>query len=220
MNGIVQTSISGEVNWQQASIPVAAGTNVLQWRYSKDASFDGGQDAGWVDQFAFIPDGPTITLQPVSQTVNMGTNVTFRVTSTAGKLSYQWRQNGNLMGSGSDTLILHNVGRAQNGTYSVTVTDFGIGSTVSSNAVLKVLVPQLLGSPKLLPNGSFQLTSTDANGGLLSPSDLANFEAQASTNLVNWVTLPDALSLTNGMLQLRDGTRTNYTARYYRIIEH
>jgi alpha-tubulin suppressor-like RCC1 family protein len=220
VNGIVQTSISGEVNWQQASIPVAAGTNVLQWRYSKDASFDGGQDAGWVDQFAFIPDGPTITLQPVSQTVNMGTNVTFHITSTAGKLSYQWRQNGNLMGSGSDTLILHNVGRAQNGTYSVTVTDFGIGSTVSSNAVLKVLVPQLLGSPKLLPNGSFQLTSTDANGGLLSPSDLANFEAQASTNLVNWVTLPDALSLTNGMLQLRDGTRTNYTARYYRIIEH
>jgi alpha-tubulin suppressor-like RCC1 family protein len=220
VNGILQTSISGEVNWQQASIPVAAGTNVLQWRYSKDASFDGGQDAGWVDQFAFIPDGPTITLQPVSQTVNMGTNVTFHITSTAGKLSYQWRQNGNLMGSGSDTLILHNVGRAQNGTYSVTVTDFGIGSTVSSNAVLKVLVPQLLGSPKLLPNGSFQLTSTDANGGLLSPSDLANFEAQASTNLVNWVTLPDALSLTNGLLQLRDGTRTNYTARYYRIIEH
>jgi len=34
---------------------------------------------------------------------------------------------------------------------------------------------------------------------LLSPSDLANFEAQASTNLVSWATLPNALSLTNGM---------------------
>jgi hypothetical protein len=220
VNGIVQTSISGEVNWQQASIPVAAGTNVLQWRYSKDVSYDGGQDAGWVDQFAFIPGGPTITLQPVSQTVNMGANVTFRVTSTAGKLSYQWRQNGNVSGVSSDTLTLHNVGRAQNGIYSVTVTDFGISSTVSSNAVLKVLVPQVLGSPKLLPDGSFQLTSTDANGGPLQPSDLTNFEVQVSTNLANWTTLPNSLSLTNGTVQLRDYDSTNSPARFYRIIEH
>jgi alpha-tubulin suppressor-like RCC1 family protein len=227
INGIVQTSISGSVDWQQVSIPVAAGTNVLQWRYSKDASFDVGQDAGWLDQFAFIPDGPTITLQPVSQTVNMGTNVTFFVTATGPPFSqnifrYQWRQNGNLIGGNSPLLILNNVGRAQNGTYSVTVSNTHIlsgSSTVSSNAVLKVLVPQLLGSPKLLPNGSFQLTSTDANGGLLQPSDLANFEVQASTNLVDWVTLPNALSLTNGMLQLQD-SGSNYTTRYYRIIEH
>jgi len=37
---------------------------------------------------------------------------------------------------------------------------------------------------------------------------------------VNWVTLPGALSLTNGVLQLQDSARTNYPARYYRIIEH
>jgi alpha-tubulin suppressor-like RCC1 family protein len=225
VNGTVQTSISGEVNWQQASIPVAAGTNLLQWRYSKDVSFDAGLDAGFVDQFAFVPDGPLITLQPVSQIVNMGTNVTFRVTATGqprSQLIYQWRQNGNLFsGGGGPLLNLNNVGRAQNGTYFVTVTDvINGGSTVSSNAVLKVLVPQLLGSPVLLPDGSFQLTSTDANGGLLSPSDLANFEAQASTDLVNWVTLPNALSLTNGMLQLQDSAQSNFTARYYRIIEH
>jgi len=62
------------------------------------------------------------------------------------------------------------------------------------------------------------VTSTDANGGQLSPSDLANFEAQASTNLVNWVTLP-CVSLTNGLLQLQD-SGSNYTTRYYRIVEH
>jgi alpha-tubulin suppressor-like RCC1 family protein len=221
VNGIVQTNISGEVDRQQVSIPVATGTNVLQWRYSKDASFDAGQDAGWVDQFTFVADGPIITLQPVSQTVNMGTTVTFRVTATAGKLICQWRQNGNIVGYNSPVLTLFNVGRAQNGTYSVTVTDFNTGgSTVSSNAVLKVLVPQLLGSLKLLPDGTLQFTSTDANGGLLSPSDLANFEAQASTNLVDWVPLTNALSLTNGMLQLRDNSGTNWPARFYRLIEH
>jgi alpha-tubulin suppressor-like RCC1 family protein len=220
VNGIVQTNISGEVDWRQVIIPVAAGTNVLQWRYSKDATFDGGQDAGWVDQFAYLPAPPVITLQPVSQTVNMGTNVTFHITATGGTpdLHYQWRQNGNLVGGNSSALTMINVARAQDGVYSVTVTNAG-GGTVSSNAILKVLVPQHLAAPQLLPNGTFQFTSTDANGGLLSPSDLANFEAQASTNLANWVTLPGALSLTNGMLLLQDGG-SNYTARYYRIIEH
>jgi alpha-tubulin suppressor-like RCC1 family protein len=227
INGIVQTSISGSPGWQQVSIPVAAGTNTLMWRYYKDASVDMGLDAGWVDQFAFIPAPPQITVQPVSQIVNIGTNVTFNVTATGapmlGRLfSYQWQHNGSLLGGsklGGNAvfLTLVNVGRDQDGIYSVTVT--GAGGSTTSNAVLKVPVPQLLGSPQLLPNGSFQLTSTDANGGLLSPSDLPNFEAQASTDLVNWVTLPNALSLTNGMLLLQDNTQSNYTARYYRIIE-
>jgi len=220
LNGIVQTNISGEVDWQQVSIPAAAGTNVLQWRYSKDFSFDAGQDAGWVDQFAFLPDPPVITNQPASQTVNMGATAFLTVTAGgAPQLKYQWRQNGNVIGGNSPTLVLSDMGRAQNGTYFVTVTNSG-GTTVSSNAVLKVLVPQLLASPTLLPNGSFQLTSTDANGGTLSPSDLANFEAQASTDLVNWVTLTNALSLTNGMLQLQDNGGTNWPARFYRILEH
>jgi hypothetical protein len=91
---------------------------------------------------------------------------------------------------------------------------------ISSNAAVVVRVPQILGAPVLLPDGSLQLTSTDANGGTLTPADLANFEAQASTNLVNWVTLPNGLSLTNGMLQLNDAARTNFTTRYYRIVEH
>ena len=221
VNGIVQTNISGEVNWQQVSIPVAAGTNVLQWRYSKDISFDGGQDAGWVDQFAYLADPPLITLQPVSQIVNMGTNMTFHVTAIGNTpdLQYQWRQNGNLIGGNSPTLILNNVGRAQNGNYFVTVTNSS-GSTISSNAVLKVLVPQLLGAPVLSPDGTLTFTSTDENGGLLSVSNFTNFEAQASTNLVNWVTLTNALSLTNGMLQLQDNDGTDWPARFYRILEH
>jgi len=36
---------------------------------------------------------------------------------------------------------------------------------------------------------------------------------------VNWATLPNALSLTNGMLLLQDTNSSNFTTRYYRIIE-
>jgi len=112
-----------------------------------------------------------------------------------------------------------NVARAQDGTYSVIVTNSG-GMAVSSNATIVVKVPQLLGTPVLLPDGSLSFTSSDANGGMLTAADLANFEAQASTNLVDWATLPDALSLTNGLLQLQDSGKSNYNARYYRLIEH
>jgi hypothetical protein len=222
MNGIVQTNISGEVDWKQVTIPVVAGTNVLQWRYSKDASFDAGQDAGWVDQFAFNP-APVIQVQPgpASQTVNMGANVSYRVLATGTPpLGYQWLQNGiAAVGGNSSLLVLNNVGRAQNGYYSVTVTNAG-GNVASSPVNLTVLVPQLLASPQVLPNGTFQLLSADANGGLLTAANLPNFSAQASTDLVNWVTLPNALSLTNGMLLLSDPPQTNSPTRYYRILEH
>jgi hypothetical protein len=222
INGNVQTNISGEADWQQVSIPVAAGTNVLQWRYSKDVSNSGGQDAAWVDQFAFIPDPPVINVQPqpASQTVNMGATVSYSVSAAgAPQLKYQWRQNGNIIGGNTSALTLNNVGRAQNGAYFVTITNTG-GSVTSSIVSLKVLAPQLLGTPTLSPDGSLLLSSTDADGGLLTASNLVNFEAQGSTNLVDWLTLTNALSVTNGMLQLQDDGQTNYPARYYRIIEH
>jgi hypothetical protein len=236
INGIVQTNISGEVDWQQVSIPVAAGTNLLQWRYSKDASFDGGQDAGGVDQFSFLPAPPVITSQSASQIAHLNDTVTFAVTATgAGPMTITWFRTNAIVpyvenifqmnsypGSGpifSDSFVLYNVNRSNNGVYSVSVGNAG-GTTYGTNVTLKVLVPQLLGTPVVLPDGTLQLNSADANGGLLSPSDLANFEAQASTDLVNWVTLTNALSLTNGMLQLQDNSGTNWPARFYRILEH
>ena len=219
INGTVQASISGEVDWTFASFPVNAGTNVLMWRYSKDSSFDSGLDAAFVDQFVFAS-APVINVQPVSVIANAGQTVSLRVVAAGIPApSYQWMQNGNPVGGNSSLLTLNNVARAQVGTYSVIVTNLG-GMAISSNAAVVVKVPQLLGTPVLLPDGSLQLTSTDMNGGTIQPSDLANFEAQASTDLVNWTILPGGLSLTNGMLQLNDAVRTNFTSRYYRIVEH
>jgi alpha-tubulin suppressor-like RCC1 family protein len=219
VNGVTQASISGEVDWQSNSIAIPTGTNTLQWRYSKDASYGSGLDAAWVDQFSFIADPPVITVQPVSRTVNMGSTVLFNVTVTgATPWTYLWRQNGTNTVGGSSTLTLTGVGRSRNGSYAVTVSNPG-GSTLSSNATLKVLVPQKLGVPVLLPDGTLQLSSGDADGGLLSASDLANFDAWASTNLTDWAILPGALSLTNGTLMLQDGGTTNRPYRFYRITE-
>jgi hypothetical protein len=66
-----------------------------------------------------------------------------------------------------------------------------------------------------LPDGTLSLTSGDADSGLLSPSDLASFEAQVSANLLNWATPSSALSLANGMLQLRDLGSTHDPTRFH-----
>lgn len=222
INGISLTNISGEVDWQPVSFATPAGTNLLQWRYSKDASGSTGQDASWVDQFAFVPDPPVITTQPApaNQTVNMGANVSFFIRANGGTLNYQWRQNDNSsVGGNGSTLSLNNVGRAQNGYYFIIVTNSG-GRATSSVVNLKVLVPQQLGSPALAPDNSLILSSTDADGGLLATADLTNFEAQASDNLMDWFTLNQALSISNGVLQLHDSASTNILSRFYRILEH
>ncbi|HEX7576638.1 MAG TPA: hypothetical protein VF430_01230, partial [Verrucomicrobiae bacterium] len=105
------------------------------------------------------------------------------------------------------------------GTYRVVVTN-AANSVTSSNAVLDVRVPQLLGTPTFRPDGSILLSSTDVGGGQLTSADLANFQVQVSTNLVDWMMLSDGLTLTNGEIQLQDAGVTNLPMRFYRILEN
>lgn len=50
VDGALQTYISGETGWQQASFAVSGGgAHTLEWRYIKDGSEDVGEDAGWLD---------------------------------------------------------------------------------------------------------------------------------------------------------------------------
>jgi hypothetical protein len=85
--------------------------------------------------------------------------------------------------------------------------------------VVLVQVPETLSYPLLLPNGEFTFLSGDANGALLWPSDLSDFEVQASTNLLDWATLAGGLTFTNGRLFFIDPTAANYPERFYRVIE-
>ena len=101
----------------------------------------------------------------------------------------------------------------------VTVTNLG-GSVTSSNASIHVAVPQQLHEPVVLANGTFSVISGDADGGTLLPADLIAFEAQVSTNLIEWSTLTNSLSLTNGALLLTDPDATNASTRFYRLVEH
>ena len=82
---------------------------------------------------------PSIDVQPASQTVATGANVTFTVSAVgASPLTFQWQFNGaDLTGANSPTFSLSNVTMANDGRYTVVVTNSG-GSTTSEVATLAV----------------------------------------------------------------------------------
>jgi photosystem II stability/assembly factor-like uncharacterized protein len=163
----------------------------------------------------------TINTQPQPQVVLAGTNVNLTVAAIGvPPLSYQWKKNGgNQSGATQPNYTLSNVARVDAGTYSVVVSN-STGSVLSSNAVVRVLAPERLGSPVQLPGGGLQLLFGDADGGaMLTTNDIATFSVLASTNLVSWTQLTNTLSVTNGLMLFQD-TTTNYPQRFYRILEH
>src|SRR5437899_12613041 len=82
---------------------------------------------------------PAITLQPRSQSVCLGANVTFRVTATGTPpLSFQWRWNETPVdGTTNSTLALTNVTLTRAGAYFAIVSNDG-GAATSTVAVLNV----------------------------------------------------------------------------------
>ena len=91
-----------------------------------------------------VPQPPTITAQPVSQTNLFGTTASFSVSvSGTGPVAYQWQCNGtNLPPGAGATLVLPNVSVANAGLYDVVVTS-PYGSVTSSNVNLVVTLPPL-----------------------------------------------------------------------------
>ena len=215
-----RAALSGETDWQRLSFAIPASSHTLQWSYVKDGSVSAGQDAGWLDDVQFTPNPPVLVQQPTNQVAWMGGTVTFQgAASGTPPLSYQWTRAGaDLPGATATALTLTNLTRHDSGTYAVRVANGG-GSTLSSNATLTVHVPQQLTAPVLQPDGSFAFTSGDADGGRLEPADVTGLEAQASTNLVNWIALPGPFALTNGVLSVRDAEATNQPLRFYRMVE-
>ncbi len=48
---------SGEIPWTRLAVPVAAGPNILEWKYSKDQSVSSGADCAWLDLIDFAGSG-------------------------------------------------------------------------------------------------------------------------------------------------------------------
>ena len=80
VDGTVQGSWSGTVDWTQVSFNIPAGQHTLQWAYTKDVSVSSGSDCAWIDDIIFpisidyIP--PSITYSPSSFTQQLNPDQT------------------------------------------------------------------------------------------------------------------------------------------------
>ncbi len=105
---------------------------------------------------------PVITNSPADQTVSAGSEVNFSVSATGtGTLSYYWKKDGNnfTLSSASPDLTLTNVSNANEGSYTVVVTD-SYGSVESSPAYLTVNTPPLITTQPVSQNLSRGSTAT------------------------------------------------------------
>ena len=89
---------------------------------------------------------PSLPVQPASETVVAGGTAQFNVVASGSPmLNYQWQFNGmNIVGATNASLTFFNAQTNEAGNYSVTVVDplcYPTGVTVSSNAILSVILP-------------------------------------------------------------------------------
>jgi hypothetical protein len=102
-----------------------------------------------VDDFGLYEiNTPVITTEPVSQSIDAGTPVTFTVVaSSPSPLSYQWKHNGaNIAGATASAYSIANVQPANGGQYQVIVRNSS-GATPSTLATLTVNTNPVIGSP-------------------------------------------------------------------------
>ena len=93
VGGVATTNISGEVDWQQQTVALPAGSQTLRWAYTKDGSFSRGLDAAWLDRVTY--DGrPILSISSLpSQQVLLfwPTSVTSFVLMSATNLAGSWQ---------------------------------------------------------------------------------------------------------------------------------
>lgn len=105
---------------------------------------------------------PTITTQPVPQSVNAGAAVSFSVSASGTRApAYQWFRNGLVVsGATAATLSLANVSASDAGSYYVVITDSGYTVT-SASATLVVNVPA--NSPSITAQPQAQAVAAGAS---------------------------------------------------------
>jgi alpha-tubulin suppressor-like RCC1 family protein len=172
------------------------------------------------DALVFVSNtAPFILRQPVGQTNVGGASAAFTITADgSAPLHYQWLRNGVALDAATgSSLALGNLARSNQAAYSVVLSN-PFGSLVSTNAYLRVLVPQTLFGIRAA-DGPFVLLSADSDGGALTALDPGHFEIQASTNLLDWAVPTHVPTVTNGMLQWTDEASPDFPQRFYRMVE-
>lgn len=158
-NGI---NIAGETN-SSFAIASTVPTNAATYTFVASNSIGTATSTGAV-LTVYYP--PTITVQPVSQSVGVGSNFTVSVTATGNPaLAYQWRTNGTAIpGATSSSYTVTGAQPSNSGIYDVIVSNL-VNSLTSSGALVSVIYypPTITAQPvggNILAGNSYSLNAS------------------------------------------------------------
>lgn len=155
VDGSLSNRISGEVDWQQQTFAIPAGTHRLTWTYSTDSSVLGGQNLAWVDQVTGID---------VAADTNAPATNHWEIDQVA--LDLRWEGGVPIAGANGTNYTIASAQPADADFYSVLVTNLA-GRATSSLASLTVRVPPAITTQPvaaLLPVGAGTNLSVVATG--------------------------------------------------------
>lgn len=179
---------NGNLAWQARSINAFLAPGSYTLRLTAQAPFDTTDTLIDNLSLTMVLVSPTLTMQPVAQSVVAGGAVVFSVVAGGSPTpTYQWRRNGvAIAGATNNTLNLASASQNDAGTYNVTVTN-SVGTAVSNDALLTVgaFVPSsviLQPSSQAIPVGTGAAFTVGATG-VPAPS----YQWQVSTDRgANW----------------------------------
>jgi len=142
---------------------------------------------------------PSITAQPQSATVNVGTSISFSVTAAGtAPLSYQWKKGGSaITGATNSSYTIPSPQVADAGSYTVVVSN-GTGSVTSSAASLTVNLAPTAPTITTQPTSETVATGHDVSFSVAASSSLtASYQWSVSVNNgTTWTPLQDSANYT------------------------
>ncbi len=137
-----QGSWSGNVGWEYAEYPVAAGTHTFKWEYDKDGSVNSGSDCAWID-FIILPASPTTTAYAgMDASICEGDEFTCEGSASLYN-SIEWETSGD--GTFDDMAIMNPVYTPgaediEDGSVTLSLTAYGTDNTVTDEMILTINV--------------------------------------------------------------------------------
>jgi hypothetical protein len=154
-----------------------------------------------------VSGAPAITKQPQGGAFAPGGTITLSVTAGGSQpLTYQWKHDGQNVGTNSPMLVLSNVTTNDSGSYQVVINN-SIDTVTSGMAVVNV---------EVVPTVAIQLNP----GILVSGTIGGHYQVQYSTALAptDWQLLQDIPSLPSSPYLIYDPTPTSAGQRFYRAV--
>jgi hypothetical protein len=81
IDGTLQNSWSGTLNWSRKSYAVTAGQHIFRWTYSKDSSGASGSDTAWLDDIC-LPQGNVVTTSTSSSSTSTSSSSSSSTSTT------------------------------------------------------------------------------------------------------------------------------------------